>query len=73
MDRLILLSQDKATLNALKEYFTQTLNSKLIRTALNKQDVTGFAEADNIIKTALKEIDDMFKEEKKVNNLNQSE
>ena len=73
MDRLILLSQDKATLNALKEYFTQTLNSKLIKTALNKQDVTGYAEADNIIKTAMKEIDDMFKEEKKVNNLNQSE
>jgi hypothetical protein len=73
MERLILLSQDKATLGELKEYLTKTLNTKLIKAVLNKEDATGYAEANDIIKVALKEIDDMFKPEKKTSNLNESE
>jgi len=73
MDRLILLSQDKATIAELRRYFTKTLHTKVIRAVLSKQDVSGFAEANEIIKVALKEIDDMYKEDPKAKNLNQSE
>lgn len=74
MERLRLLSQDKATLVELKDYLRQTLEKKLIAKAMRKEDVSGFAEANEIIKTAMEEIDNMFKVEtnKKIN-LNQSE
>lgn len=74
MERLRLLSQDKVTLVELKDYLRQTLEKKLIAKAMRKEDVSGFAEANEIIKTAMEEIDNMFKVEtnKKIN-LNQSE
>lgn len=73
MDKLVILSQDKATLQALREYINSTLERKLINKALNKEDVSGFAEASNIIKVALDEIDAMSKKEKEIIRINQSE
>lgn len=73
MDKLVLLSQDKATLLALREYINGTLERKLIAKALQKEDVSGFAEAHNIIKVALDEIDSLTKQDKKPININQAE
>lgn len=73
MEKLVLLSQDKATLTELRNYLQSTLEKKLIAKALRKEDVTGFAEANNIIKTAIDEIDALTKSEKKSNNINQAE
>lgn len=73
MDKLILLSQDKATLQAIREYLQGTLEKKLVYKALHKEDVSGFAEANEIIKVAIDEIDSLTKVEKKVININQSE
>lgn len=73
MDRLIKLSQDKATLADLREYFKKTLESEIITRALKKEDVNGYAEASEIIKKALNKIDDLFKENKKSEFKNQNE
>lgn len=73
MDKLTLLSQDKATLLELKNYLNSTLERKLISKALKKEDVSGFAEASEIIKVAMNEIDNLFKDAKKVAHLNPSE
>lgn len=73
MEKLTLLSQDKATLTEVRNYLNRTLEIKLIHKALKKEDVSGFAEASEIIKVAMDEIDNMFKIEKKVININQSE
>ena len=40
---------------------------------MKKEDVSGFAEAHEIIKCALDEIDNMFKVEKKITSVNHSE
>lgn len=70
MDRLNLLSQDKATLEQLREFTKGVLNDEIIKKTLAKQDTTGYAEASEIIKKVLDKIDGLFKEEKKnkVNN-----
>jgi hypothetical protein len=70
MDRLNLLSQDKATLEQLREFFKGVLHDEIIKKTLSKQDTTGYAEASEIIKKSLDKIDGLFKEEKKnkVNN-----
>lgn len=70
MDRLNLLSQDKATLEQLREFFKSVLHDEIIKKTLSKQDATGYAEASEIIKKSLDKIDGLFKEEKKnkVNN-----
>lgn len=73
MERIRLLSQDKATLAELKEYLKQTLEKKLISKAMKREDISGFVDAQEIIKTAIDEIDNMFKVENKKINLNQSE
>lgn len=73
MDKLVLLSQDKATLQALREYINSTLERKLISQALKKEDVSGFAEAHNIIKVALDEIDALTKKDNQPKVINQSE
>lgn len=73
MDKLILLSQDKATLQAVRDYIKSTLEKKLVAKALNKEDVSGFAEASNIIKVAIDEIEAMSKKENQINRINQSE
>lgn len=73
MEILIKLSQDKQTLGAVRDYLQSTLERKLISKALKKEDVSGFAEAHEIIKVALDEIDNMFKVEKKITSINQSE
>jgi len=49
------------------------LEKKLISKALSKQDVSGFAEASNIIKVALDEIDALTKKENQANRINQAE
>lgn len=73
MDKLVLLSQDKATLEDVRQYMYKTLERKLVTKALRKEDVSGFAEAHEIIRVALDEIDALTKVEKKSNNLNQAE
>lgn len=73
MDKLILLSQDKGTLQAIRDYLKSTLEKKLIAKALNKEDVSGFAEASNIIKISLDEIDNLTKKDNQINRINQAE
>jgi len=73
MEKLILLSQDKATLEELKNFLQTTLERKLITKALKKEDVSGFAEASEIIKVAMNEVDNLFKDQKKIAHLNPSE
>ena len=73
MDRLTLLSQDKATLGDLKEFFKVVLNEEIISKTLKKEDTSGYAEASEIIKKALKKIDDLYKENKKTSNIKRSE
>lgn len=73
MDKLILLSQDKETLRLLREYLYGTLEKKLINKALKKEDVAGFADAHNIIKVALDEIDALTKKDNVISKINQSE
>lgn len=73
MDKLKLLSQDKATLMALKEFFKQTLESEIVNKTLKKEDTSGYAEASEIISKSLKKIEDLSKENKKGKYINQSE
>lgn len=70
MDRLTLLSQDKATLKDLRTFFESVLNDEIIKKTLAKLDTSGYAEASEIIKKSLNKIDDLYKENKKpeVNN-----
>lgn len=73
MERLVLLSQDKDTLLELRSYLKGTLERKLIDKAMKKDDVSGFAEAFDIIKVALDEIDSLSKKDKVISKINQSE
>ncbi|MBP7540370.1 MAG: hypothetical protein KA802_10530 [Saprospiraceae bacterium] len=73
MDRLIILSQDKGTLEDVRKYMYSLLERKLVFKALKKEDITGFAEAHDIIRIALDEIDALSKVEKKTNNINHAE
>jgi len=73
MDKLVLLSQDKATLQAVREYMYSTLERKLIAKVLHKEDVSGFADAHEIIRVSLDEIDALTKKENQVNRINQAE
>lgn len=73
MDKLVLFSQDKETLNQVRDYLNSTLEKRLIKKALNGQEVTGFKDASEIIKTAFDEIELLSKKDKKLKNLNQSE
>lgn len=73
MDKLVLLSQDKATLQEVRNYLNSTLEKKLISQALGKEDVSGYAEASNIIKIALDEIDALTKKNNEIKRINQSE
>ena len=50
MDRLTLLSQDKATLKDLRTFFESVLNDEIIKKTLAKLDTSGYAEASEIIK-----------------------
>lgn len=73
MERLTLLSKDKATLQDLSNYLHLTLEKKLIAKALRKEDVSGYAEASEIIKIAMNEIDALTEVDKVRNNINQAE
>jgi len=73
MDKLVLLSQDKATLQAVREYMNSTLERKLISKVLHKEDISGFADASEIIKISLDEIDALTKKETPINRINQAE
>jgi len=73
MDRLTLLSQDKATLKDLKTFFDTVLNDEIIKKTLAREDTSGYAEASEIIKKALNKIDDLYKENKKGDVTNPSE
>jgi len=73
MDRLTLLSQDKATLKDLKTFFDTVLNDEIIKKTLSREDTSGYAEASEIIKKALNKIDDLYKENKKGDVTNPSE
>lgn len=73
MDRLTLLSQDKATLKDLRTFFESVLNDEIIKKTLAKQDTSGYAEASEIIKKSLNKIDDLYKENKKGEVSNPSE
>lgn len=73
MDRLTLLSQDKATLKDLKTFFDTVLNDEIIKKTLSREDTSGYAEASEIIKKALNKIDDLYKENKKGEVTNPSE
>lgn len=73
MDRLKLLSQDKATLQELKDFFKVVLNEEIITKTLKREQTTGYAEAVEIINKSLKRIDDLYREKKRANNLNQNE
>ena len=72
MDRLKRLAQDKATMGDLKVFFIENLKEKLISKAFLKQDISGYAEANEIIKHALKDLEDMVNI-KKPKGLNRSE
>lgn len=73
MDRLTLLSQDKATLKDLRTFFESVLNDEIIKKTLSREDTSGYAEASEIIKKALNKIDDLYKENKKGDVANPSE
>lgn len=73
MDKLVLLSQDKDTLRLLREYITNTMEQRLIKKVLAGQDVSGFKDANEIIKISLDEIDALSKKDKKNININQAE
>lgn len=72
MERLIKLSQDKATLNEIKEFAKKNLEAEIISKTLKGENTNGYKEASEIINKTIKKIDDLFKE-KKVAKLNQSE
>jgi len=73
MDRLTLLSQDKATLKDLKDFFELVLNDEIVKKTLAREDTSGYAEASEIIKKSLAKINDLYKEEVKKDGLNKSE
>lgn len=72
MTNLLKLAQDKATLNELREYFSLYLKDRLVTKALLKQDITGYAEANEIIKFALTDLEKQVAK-KPSKSLNQSE
>lgn len=72
MDRLAILAQDKMTMADLREYFKRHLEQKLLTKAFAKEDVVGYAEANEVIKVALNELEAMVKPKNK-NNLDQAE
>jgi hypothetical protein len=73
MENLVKLSQDKATLKDLKDFMYKKMYAKIVDKVIKKEDVSGYADAKQIIKDALEEIDSLFKDGKKSNKINQSE
>jgi len=73
MENLIKLSQDKATLKDLKDFIYKKMYAKIVDKVIKKEDVSGYADAKQIIKDSLEEIDSLFKDGKKSSKLNQSE
>lgn len=72
MDRLHNLAKDKFTMADLREYFRKHLEQKILIKVFQKQSVAGYAEASEVINSALNELEaDVAK--KPVINLNQSE
>lgn len=73
MENLVKLSQDKATLKDLKDFIYKKMYEKIVDKVLKKEDVSGYADAKQIIKDTIEEIDSLFKDGKKSININQSE
>lgn len=72
MDRLTLLAQDKLTMADLRVYLQGHLEKKLLEKAFQKKPIEGYAEANEIIKVALNELEALVKPKNK-NNLDQAE
>lgn len=64
MERLIQLSKDKDLVAEIRNYLNKTLEKRLIQDTLARKDVSGFADAFEIIKLALNEIENLSKVEK---------
>ena len=67
MDKLILLSQDKATLNALRDYFISVLDEKTIKCVKLGENPAGYREAYEIVKKVLDDVNALYKENKNTN------
>jgi hypothetical protein len=73
MESLVKLSQDTATLNDIRSFMNSKLEQKIISKVLKGEDVSGYANAYDIIKITLNEIEDLHKNKKESPRINQSE
>jgi len=71
MENLRNIASNKVLMDSLRAYFQAHLEKKIIEKALLKKDIGGYAEASEIIKVALSELENSVKV-KKTNNLDQS-
>jgi len=72
MDILTKLSQDKATLSALKEFMQKTLEEDIVKKTLKGEDVSGYAEAHRVVTITLDKVDRLYKLKESNNTLNQA-
>lgn len=50
-ERIYLFAKDQATISDVKEYMQNYLKERIISLAFNKKDITGYAEANEIIES----------------------
>jgi hypothetical protein len=65
MDRLQQLHNDKATTDLFKEFFVGVLEEETIKRVFAKKDITGIAEARELLDKVFNRLDDIYKVEKK--------
>lgn len=73
MEALIRLAKDKTTMDAIRLFMNEKMKEKIISKVIKKEDISGYADASEVIKTALNEIEALGKEKKEPKNINQSE
>lgn len=72
MDKLQILYKDKATMEEIRKFLSQILEEVAVERTLGRKDVTGIADANDIINKAFNRLDEMYAPTKKVNTDNQA-
>jgi len=72
MNKLNELYNDKAMLEDLRNLFNIVIEEQAVKKVLAREDVSGIADANDIVTKAFDRLDEMFKPEKKVKQENNS-
>lgn len=55
-ERLYILAQDTGSMSDLHEYMVERLKTEIVQKVLNRQDVSGYAEAKSLIDSVFSEL-----------------